>query len=85
LDCHLHQFVVGCVFYGVPDPEGDEFGTETLNEKQYAVADLAPMTRKKFIYEYDFGDSWEHEILVEKELSPDADFKHPVCLGGANV
>jgi hypothetical protein len=84
-DCHLHQFVVGRVFYGVPDREGDDFGTDTLNEKQYTVADLAPMTKKKFIYEYDFGDSWEHEVLVEQVLPPDPDFKHPVCLAGANA
>jgi hypothetical protein len=84
-DCHLHQFVVGRVFYGVPDRERDDFGTETLNEKHYTVADLAPMPKKKFIYEYDFGDSWEHEILVEKALPPDAAFKHPVCLAGANA
>jgi hypothetical protein len=84
-DCHLHQFVVGRVFYGVPDREGDDFGTETLNEKRYTVADLAPVAKRKFIYEYDFGDSWEHEVLVEQILPPDADFKHPVCLAGANA
>jgi hypothetical protein len=84
-DCHLHQFIAGGVFYGVPDRERDDFGTETLNEKQYTVADLAPMPKKKFIYEYDFGDSWEHEILVEKALPLDAAFKHPVCVAGANA
>ena len=84
-DCHLHQFIAGGVFYGVPDPESDDFGTETLNEKQYTVADLAPMPKKKFIYEYDFGDNWEHEILVEKALPVDVAFKHPVCLAGANA
>ena len=84
-DCHLHQFVAGRVFYGVPDRERDDFGTETLNEKRYTVADLAPGAKQKFIYEYDFGDSWEHEVLVEQVLPPDADFKHPVCLAGANA
>jgi hypothetical protein len=84
-DCHLHQFVVGRVFYGQPDLEGDDFGTETLNEKRYTVTDLAPGAKKKFIYEYDFGDSWEHEVLVEEVLPPDPDFKHPVCLDGANA
>jgi hypothetical protein len=84
-DCHLHQFVVGRVFYGVPDRERDDFGTETFNEKRYTVANLAPVAKGKFIYEYDFGDSWEHEVLVEQVLPPDADFKHPVCLGGANA
>jgi len=73
------------VLYGVPDREKDDFGTETLNEKRYTVADLAPVAKRKFIYEYDFGDSWEHEVLVEQVLPPDADFKHPVCLAGANA
>ena len=85
LDCHLHQFQVGRVCYGIPDPEFDDFGEEMLNEKQYTVADLAPMAKKRFIYEYDFGDNWEHEVVVEKVLPPDAAFKHPICLGGANA
>ena len=82
---HLHQFMVGGAFYGVPDPDYDDFGTSMLNEKRYTVADLAPVPKKKFIYEYDFGDSWAHEILLEKVLPPDAVFKHPVCLAGANA
>ena len=82
---HLHQFVLGRTYYGVPDPESDSFGPETLNEKRHTVADLAPAPRKKFIYEYDFGDSWQHEVLVEKVLAPDATLKHPVCLAGANA
>jgi Plasmid pRiA4b ORF-3-like protein len=84
-DCHLHQFAVSGVYYGQPDPEGDDFGPETLNEKRYTVTDLAPGAKQKFTYEYDFGDSWEHEVLVEEVLPPNPDFKHPVCLGGANA
>jgi hypothetical protein len=82
---HLHQFVFGHTYYGLPDPESMGSNIETLNEKKYTLADLAPAAKKKFIYEYDFGDSWEHEIIVEKLLPPDADFKHPICLGGANA
>ena len=82
---HLHQFVLGRTYYGVPDPESDSFGPEMLNEKRHTVADLAPAPKKKFLYEYDFGDSWQHEVLVEKVLAPDATLKHPVCLAGANA
>ena len=81
-DSHLHQFVAGGAYYGQPDPGGD---AEMLNEKRYTVTDLAPGAKQKFIYEYDFGDSWQHEVLVEGVLPPDLDFKHPVCLGGANA
>jgi hypothetical protein len=81
---HLHQFVVGRTYYGRPDPDAD-MGFETLNEKHYTIADIAPGAKKKFIYEYDFGDSWEHEILVEKVLPPDASFKKVICLAGKNA
>lgn len=83
-DCHLHQFRLGRVFYGVPGGEFDGFG-EMLNEKHYTVADLASGPRKRFLYEYDFGDNWEHEVLLEKSLPPDPRFKHPVCLVGVNA
>jgi len=82
---HLHHFVVGHVFYGVPDPGFAGMGGDTLNEKRHTLADLAPAAKKKFIYEYDFGDSWEHEVKVEKVLPADAAFKHPVCLAGENA
>lgn len=48
---HLHQFIVGRTFYGKPDPELADMGSETLNEKRHTVADLAPAPKKKFIYE----------------------------------
>lgn len=33
-------------------------------------------------YLYDFGDSWEHEILVEKIEQGAAGMEHPECLTG---
>ena len=56
-------------------------GSEELDEKRYTIADIAPGAKTKFIYEYDFGDGWEHQIVVEKVLPPDAGFKH-VTLSG---
>ena len=83
---HLHQFIVGRTFFGVPDREGESMSlSETLNEKKHTLAEIAPAAKKKFIYEYDFGDGWQHEVVVEKVLPPDPGFKHPVCLAGANA
>jgi hypothetical protein len=79
---HLHQFVVGDSYYGRPNLEFADMGTETLDERRFALADVAPSAKSKLIYEYDFGDGWEHEVKVEKVLPPDANFKHPVCLAG---
>jgi hypothetical protein len=86
---HLHQFMGGTGFaltyYGTPNPDYADMGTEMLNEKRYSIADLAPVAKRKFVYEYDFGDGWQHEILVEKVLPPETSFKHLLCLGGANA
>jgi len=38
--------------------------------------------QKKFIYEYDFGDSWYHKILIEKILLLDTKKNYPVCIKG---
>jgi hypothetical protein len=85
-DSHLHQFIVGNKYYGTPDPQmmAFGFGNQILNEKRYTVADLVPAVKTSFVYEYDFGDGWEHKIVVEKILAPDPEFQHPVCLAGAN-
>jgi len=89
IDCHLHQFITeqesGLVYYGKPDPEFADMGGEMLNEQRYTLAQLAPAARQKFVYEYDFGDSWQHDVVVEKILPPDPTFKHPVCLAGENA
>lgn len=84
--CHLYQFIAGTrgnlVYYG--SSEFVERG-EMEDDSRVAIADLAPVPRSKFRYEYDFGDSWIHEIVTEKILPPDPSLTHPVCLGGANA
>jgi len=82
---HMHQFMVGRVRYGTREPQMGEFGDDTLDEKLYTVADVAPVAKKKFLYEYDFGDGWIHEVVAEKILLPDPGFNKPVCLAGENA
>ncbi|MGD0412498.1 MAG: plasmid pRiA4b ORF-3 family protein [Verrucomicrobiota bacterium] len=82
---HLHQFVAGRTNYGMKDPDLGDLNDDTLDEGSFTVADLAPAAKAKFLYEYDFGDGWQHEVRVEKVLPPDAGFKHPICEGGANA
>ena len=38
--------------------------------------------KQKFLYEYDFGDGWEHQIVVEKILPPEPGRQYPVCVTG---
>jgi hypothetical protein len=38
--------------------------------------------RAKAVYTYDFGDSWEHAIVVEKLLQPEPGVAYPLCVDG---
>lgn len=67
---HMHQFIVGKTYYGIPDESG--FDQETVDEATVLLSQLAPPNKRKvrFIYEYDFGDSWRHEVMIEKCPAP---------------
>jgi Plasmid pRiA4b ORF-3-like protein len=60
---HLHCFRIGGVRYGPADDE--DFDLEEIDETTVTVAEAFANNRRGF-YDYDFGDSWEHELLVEK-------------------
>jgi len=79
---HLHQFKIGHTYYGEPS---QEFDFEVKNEKKVQLQQVAPREKTKFIYEYDFGDSWEHELRIEKILPPPAEKHYPTCLNGARA
>lgn len=79
LDGHLHQFVVGKTHYGVRDQEDLH---EIKNEKKFRLSQVISKPNDKLLYEYDFGDGWEHEILFEKILEPGAGSRYPVCIAG---
>lgn len=79
---HLHQFIVGRTFYGELHPDYDGWGADMLDEKKVKLSQLATREGFKFIYEYDFGDSWEHELLLEKILVPEVGINYPRCVKG---
>ena len=76
---HLHGFSIEGVEYGQPLPELD---LEIKNEQKVKLSKVVTGEKKKFFYTYDMGDSWEHEILVEKVLPYDPLVRYPVCLTG---
>jgi hypothetical protein len=80
-DYHLHQFIVGETYYGVPDPDYDDY-LEMHDEEEVTLAQVAPREGVKFRYEYDFGDGWLHQVLVEKVLPPEPGQSYPVCVKG---
>ncbi len=82
-DSHLHQFEVGETYYALPDPEEDDFwGSRSEDEAKVKLRDVAPREKDKLRYDYDFGDGWEHSIVVEKVLPREKGRRYPVCLAG---
>ena len=78
---HLHQFIAGPMTFGVPDDEfGDDFETE--DEMEYELSQVLRKEKDSLTYEYDFGDDWEHKIVLEKILPPDSSIKVPRCIKG---
>jgi hypothetical protein len=81
-DCHLHEFTIKRQRYSLPDPDAFTV-SDALSENHVRLADVATL-RTKFIYHYDFGDSWRHAILVEK-VDPELDPPVPQCIAGARA
>jgi hypothetical protein len=78
---HLHQFSVGDIRYGVPDPDFDQ--GDVRDERNVRLCEVATRANDSFVYEY---NGWEHRVVVEKILTPEersADM--PVCLAGARA
>jgi hypothetical protein len=85
---HLHQFRVGEDCYSDTRHHFAEFegDPEILEEREFTLRQIAPREKNAFRYEYDFGDSWEHEITVEKILPPNAAASTTaICLDGARA
>jgi len=80
-DYHLHEFEIHGARYG--DPETNEFGEfDLIDERETELRELGLTEGDRFTYEYDFGDSWRHTILLEKILTVEKRARLPRCLGG---
>lgn len=82
---HLHHFEIGRQLYG--DPMLVEANYEEMAYKDSTTTMLSRIVPKggklfRFLYEYDFGDSWEHEVLLEGYRPADPKVMYPICLEG---
>lgn len=78
----MHSFALRDRTFGPELDPDDELGFE--DEHSVTLESLAG-PRQSLQYEYDFGDGWEHEVLIEKRISSDARLQYPVCIGGARA
>ena len=80
---HMHEFRAGQRYFGKPDPEYRSMGMDPVeNERTVRLSEVLRKTGPKLIYTYDLGDSWEHAIVLEKQLPVDPIASYPVCTDG---
>lgn len=78
-DLHLNCFVIHGKEYGVAHDGGPRF---TDLADAMPLADFRFRSADRFVYDYDFGDHWTHDIRVERILPYEATRTYPVCIGG---
>lgn len=82
---HLHQFEIGGARVGDPELLDDGFEDfECVDSTITKISDIVPKDGKRFhfLYEYDFGDGWEHEVLFEGCLRAEKGRRYPLCVEG---
>ena len=84
-DSHLHQFIdQNRVMYGPKDDDFlMDFGMdESINESQVLLSELLKNEKDWIRYEYDFGDGWDHKIILEKKVPHKKDQLPVICIKG---
>lgn len=75
---HLHQFIKNNTYYTSPNEDMDD--DFYIDYTPFKIKDLLKKEKDKMIYEYDFGDSWEHDIILEKQVSLKRKLIYPKCI-----
>ena len=86
-NCHLHQFKIDGQQYGPKFPDDFDLGENVINEAKVSLKKLIPASgrRCRWIYEYDFGDGWRHEVVFEGFPTAAPKAKYPLCVEGARA
>ena len=85
MNSHLHQFIKGNTFYSNCDDfdDFDFMGTnKQVDYSDISISDILKKEKDKIKYEYDFGDGWEHTILLEEIKENSIKIAHPKCIKG---
>lgn len=84
---HLHQFIKNGKYYSIKMDDDDLWDDETnfdYKKLKLKVSYFLKEPKDKLQYEYDFGDGWMHELVLEDILPVDPEIKYPVCIKGKN-
>lgn len=75
---HLHEFTIADGRYGPSDPD-EEY--QVSDETQVRLGDVVK-AGDRIGYAYDFGDGWEHELVIETAAEAEPDGVYPACTDG---
>ncbi|MCP3859907.1 MAG: plasmid pRiA4b ORF-3 family protein [Phycisphaeraceae bacterium] len=75
---HLHMFEIADLRIGVPDEDDDD----VIDERRITVKQLLPRVGSQVRWAYDFGDNWQHDVVVEAIEEPSPDARYPMCTAG---
>ena len=64
-DVHLFQFMHNKVFYSDQESVDMSFRGNVKLMSKFALSDLLKEKGDKMMFEYDFGDSWRHDVWVK--------------------
>ena len=78
-DAHLHRFRIHGKDYGIYRSGGIIFND---NPQVVRLSAFRLRARERFLYEYDMGDCWQHDIRLERVLPLDPRTTYPVCTDG---
>ena len=65
-DSHLFQFTIGNRDYGVPSEEDEFWGLKVYRAAGLRLRTLVARGVERFVYVYDFGDNWRHDVVSER-------------------
>ncbi len=80
---HMHDFIIGERVYTGLSPFDDGSDREALDENSMRIKTLVGRRLKKFLYRYDFGDDWRHDIFIEKVRESEDTVGYPAFVDGA--
>ena len=80
---HMFEFVVGDQVYGEPYPDDSAWDRKVLQAKSIRLKTLVERGVDRFLYVYDFGDNWQHHIILDGIRHGDNDTDYPAFVGGA--
>ena len=82
-DYHWYEFVVGDRIYGVPTDDDVPSDRKTYKASALRLKTLVERGIDHFLYVYDFGDDWRHDVIVEEVRDGDEDAEYPAFVNGA--